>query len=102
MLSCKKYTTQDRIEKKNLFKIKISKMYPKVFYLVLFYCVNVSYTTRLPMEVFEVSTSEISHVDNKFVKHKSTTDVPANQRRGRQMEEVKVPRILYQVGVSIK
>lgn len=76
-------------------------MHSKVFYLALFYYVNVSYTTRLPMEVFEVSTSEISHGDNKFVKHKTTTDVPSNQRRGRQMEEIKVPRILYQVGVSI-
>lgn len=75
-------------------------MYSKVLYLVLFFYVNVSYTTRLPMEVFEVSTSEISHVDNKFVKHKSATDVPSNQRKGRQMEEIKVPRILYQVGVS--
>lgn len=75
-------------------------MYSKVFYLVLFYYVNISYTTRLPMEVFEVSTSEISHAENTFVKHKSTTDVPSNQRRGRQMEEIKVPRILYQVGVS--
>ncbi len=77
-------------------------MNSNVFYLVLFYYVNLSYTTRLPMEVFEVSTSEISHVDNKFVKHKATTDVPSsNQRKGRQMEEIKVPRILYQVGVSI-
>lgn len=76
-------------------------MYRKVFYLVFFYCINLSYTTRLPMEVFEVSTSEISHVDNKFVKHKTIAAVPANQRRGRQMEEIKTPRILYQVGVSL-
>lgn len=78
-------------------------MYSKVFYLVLFYHVKLAYTTRLPMEVFEVSTSEISHVDNKFVKHKPTTDgVATSQRRGRQMEEMKVPRILYQVGVRIQ
>ncbi|KAG4067436.1 hypothetical protein HA402_009673 [Bradysia odoriphaga] len=75
-------------------------MSSKVFYLVLFYHIHLAYPTRLPMEVFEVSTSEISHVDNKFVKHKSTTDVASSQRRGRQMEEMKVPRILYQVGNS--
>lgn len=88
-------------------------------FILLICCMHVTLATRLPMEIVEVTSSQIIGGDEKKIgRHKTSTNggggagtviVDSNggsgsfaleQRKGRQIAEVHTPRILYQVGVS--
>ena len=83
----------------------------------MLYCLHlhtiIVHATRLPMEIFEVTSSSSggggAHSGQQ--QHRTSTapdekkvlirlnSATSEQRKGRQIEEITVPRILYQVGV---
>lgn len=70
-------------------------------FVLLICCVHVILATRLPMEIVEVTSSQVISDEKKIGRHKTIGVHGFEQRKGRQIAEVHAPRVLYQVGVSV-
>lgn len=70
-------------------------------FVLLICCVHIILATRLPMEIVEVTSTQVTSDEKKIGRHKSVGSYGIEQRKGRQIAEVHTPRVLYQVGVSV-